>query len=44
MVSDEYFLTVRRYIHQNPMKAGIVNNISDYKWSSYNEKMDIKKF
>ena len=32
---DTYFLTVLRYIHQNPIKAGIVNNIADYKWSSY---------
>ena len=34
---DEYFLNVIRYIHQNPLKAGIVNNVSEYKWSSYNE-------
>lgn len=35
--NDDYFLTVLRYIHQNPMKAGIVKDISEYKWSSYNE-------
>jgi REP element-mobilizing transposase RayT len=35
--NDEYFLTVVRYIHQNPIKAGIVKDISAYKWSSYNE-------
>jgi len=34
---DEYFLTVLRYIHQNPIKAGIETNISKYPWSSYNE-------
>lgn len=34
--TDEYFLTVLRYIHRNPVKAGIVKSISDYKWSSYN--------
>ncbi len=34
--SDVYFLEVIRYIHQNPLKAGMVNNIEDYKWSSYN--------
>jgi putative transposase len=33
--NDNYFLTVLRYIHQNPVKAGLVNNISDYRWSSY---------
>lgn len=35
--SDSYFLTVLRYIHQNPYKAGIVKNVSDYPWSSYRE-------
>lgn len=32
-----YFITVLRYIHQNPLKAGLVQNISDWKWCSYNE-------
>ena len=37
-VEDEkYFLTVLRYIHQNPQKAGIVKNLGDYQFSSYNE-------
>ncbi|WP_129598518.1 transposase [Anaerophilus nitritogenes] len=35
--SDEYFLMVLRYIHQNPLKAGIVKNLDEYKWSSYLE-------
>lgn len=26
-----------RYIHNNPVKAHIVNNLADYKFSSYNE-------
>jgi len=34
--TDAYFLTVLRYIHQNPVKAKIVRDIADYKWSSYN--------
>jgi REP element-mobilizing transposase RayT len=38
---DEYFLNLIRYIHQNPLKAGIVKNISDYNWSSYNEYVNI---
>lgn len=33
--SDAYFLTVLRYIHRNPIKAGIITNLEDYKWSSY---------
>ena len=35
--SDEYFLSVLRYIHQNPVKAGIVKDILDYNWNSYKE-------
>lgn len=34
---DEYFLSVVRYIHQNPLKANLVDKISDYSWSSYND-------
>ena len=34
---DEYFLSLIRYIHQNPKKAGIVTEINEYEWSSYNE-------
>jgi len=32
---DSYFLCVVRYIHQNPLKAGMVADLSEYKWSSY---------
>jgi len=32
--SDEYLLTVIRYIHQNPVKAGMVKRAEDWKWSS----------
>ena len=42
-VEDEkYFLTVLRYIHQNPAKANLVENIDEYKYSSYNEYIDEK--
>ena len=34
---DAYFLTVLRYIHQNPTKAGICKKIDGYEYSSYNE-------
>ncbi len=34
---DKYLLTVLRYIHQNPLKAGLVKDIREYKWSSYIE-------
>ena len=32
--TDEYFLTVIRYVHHNPEKAGISKS-EDYTWSSY---------
>ncbi len=35
--NDSYFLTAIRYIHQNPLKANIVNDIADYRWGSYGE-------
>ena len=31
---DGYLATVVRYIHQNPVKAGLVKRPSDWKWSS----------
>lgn len=34
---DTYFLTVLRYIHQNPVKAGMARTVEDYPWSSYQE-------
>ena len=34
---DAYFLTVLRYIHQNPIKAGICKKIEQYQYSSFNE-------
>lgn len=33
---DRYLLALARYIHQNPVKAGMVEKAADYKWSSYN--------
>ena len=34
---DEYFLELIRYVHQNPVKAGIVKKPEDYSYSSYTE-------
>ena len=33
--SDNYFLTVSRYIELNPVRAGMVDHPSAYTWSSY---------
>ena len=38
---DAYFLTVLRYIHQNPIKAGICKKPQNYQHSSYNEFLGI---
>ena len=40
---DSYFLTVLRYIHQNPLKAGLTEDITDYPWSSYIEYLNPPK-
>ena len=37
-VEDEkYLLTVLRYIHRNPINAGVCDKIDEWKFSSYNE-------
>ena len=35
--NESYFLTVLRYIHQNPVKAGLCKTVEAYESSSYNE-------
>lgn len=40
---DSYFLTVLRYIHQNPVKAGVEKDIKKYQWSSYKEYLGKKE-
>jgi len=32
--NDKYLMTVIRYIHQNPVKAGLVEKPANWKWSS----------
>ncbi len=32
---DRYLLAVVRYIHNNPIKAGMVGKLADYEWSSF---------
>jgi len=40
---DEYYLTLMRYIHQNPIKAGIIKSPEEYPWSSYVSYIDDKE-
>jgi len=37
VTNDAYLLTVVRYIHHNPVKAGIVSSPASYRWSSYHD-------
>ena len=40
---DEYFLHLIRYVHQNPIKAGIAKKCEDYSYSSFNEYVKDKE-
>jgi len=35
--NDDQLIHLSRYIHLNPLSSGIVKNLNDYQWSSYNE-------
>lgn len=37
--TDRYFLAVDRYIHLNPVHAGMVARPEDYPWSSYSRRL-----
>jgi putative transposase len=37
---DAYVMALARYIHQNPVKAGMVTTVEDYQWSSYRSYLD----
>jgi putative transposase len=39
---NRYLFTVIRYIHQNPMKAGITKRVDEWRWSSYLSYYDKK--
>ena len=41
---ENYILSLARYIHQNPVKAGMVKSAGDYKWCSYNGYIDDKNY
>jgi REP element-mobilizing transposase RayT len=34
---EKHLFSLVRYIHQNPIRAGIVSNIKDYRWSSFQD-------
>lgn len=40
--NDESLIHVSRYIHLNPIKAGLVNNLEDWKYSSYLDYLGLR--
>lgn len=41
--SEQYLLTLMRYIELNPVRAGMVTHPRDYPWSSYRFNADSEK-
>jgi REP element-mobilizing transposase RayT len=41
--ADEYAKELSRYIHLNPVNAGIVSRPEEYRWSSYREYIGLRK-
>lgn len=35
--TEDYLLTLLKYIHQNPVKGGLTSTIESYRWSSFKE-------
>lgn len=42
VATDEYLMAVLRYIHLNPVHAGMVANVSDYRWSSHHAYVGLR--
>ena len=40
---EKYYFSLIRYIHKNPEKAGLVEKLKDYQWSSYSEYIQEKR-
>ncbi len=40
---DRYFLELSAYIHLNPVRAGLVKNPVNYRWSSYRSYLGVDK-
>jgi putative transposase len=42
-VADQYALELSRYLHLNPVRAGMVEAPEDYRWSSYSSYIGIEQ-
>jgi len=40
---DKYLLALSRYIHLNPVRAGVLKRAEQYRWSSYQEYLNGRK-
>ncbi len=40
--SDKYLITLLTYIHQNPIRSGLVEKAEDWKYSSYQDYIDLR--
>jgi REP element-mobilizing transposase RayT len=40
--ADEYFLELLRYIHLNPVRAGVVSSPREYRWSSHRTYLGLR--
>ncbi len=41
--TDAYLLTLLSYIHQNPVRSGIVEHVQDWEFSSYREYIGLRE-
>ena len=41
--SDRYLITLLTYIHQNPVRSDLVEKAEEWKFSSYQDYMDMRK-
>ncbi len=41
--NDRYLITLLTYIHQNPIRSGLVNKAEEWMFSSYQDYIDIRK-
>jgi len=40
---DEYLLQVTSYVHLNPLTSRLVENLGDYRWSSYPDYIELRE-
>ncbi len=41
--NESYWNVLSLYIHLNPLRAGMVKKLSEYKWSSYHDYVNVRK-